>query len=320
MLFFCFLPNRITSEDPMKLVNIIQQRFKQEGWQVKIVSVEHLPELQKNIEAGRIEGRLDPVLYTEYLDRFDFNLLRSVPDIKSIIIATVPQFKVKVSFKRTDQTHACIIPPTYCLTTDDRVKELLENIMVPEGYRLLKTRLPQKLLAVHSGLAKYGRNNLAYVSGMGSFHRPVVFSTDMPFLEDGWEEASQLMACENCSACRDACPTGAIGSDRFLIHAERCITFHNERTPEYPKWLDPAWHNCWVGCMLCQGACPINQKFLNRVEDGAAFSEVETDYLLKTLPPGSMPKSLTDKIENLGIKEYADVLGRNLKTILKYTA
>ena len=152
---------------------------------------------------------------------------------------------------------------------------------------------------------------------MGSFRRPAAFVTDMPSQKDRWGESQILKACHDCNACLEACPTGAIVSDRFLVHAERCITFHNERPPEFPKWLDPSWHNSLVGCMICQNACPMNQKFLNWIEDGAAFSEKETDYLFKGVSPDNLPKIMVDKLEKLGMTEYAGVLGRNLKAIVE---
>jgi epoxyqueuosine reductase len=301
----------------MMLSDVIHERFRQAGWREKIVSIEHLSDLQKEIEEHRLKRRLDDVLFAEYLARFDFGIRSAFPNMKSVIIVTAPQFQTRVTFKWNGKTHACIIPPTYYLATDDQIQESLEKILIPEGYCLKKIRLPQKILAVNSGLAKYGKNNLSHVPGMGSFHRPVVFATDMACSKDSWGEPTQMKTCENCTACMDACPAGVIGSHRFLVHAERCITFHNERRPEFPEWLDPAWHNCWVGCMLCQIVCPVNHKFLNRMDDGEAFSEKETEYLLKNTPPNNAPKSLTQKIKKLGLAEYAGVLGRNLKAILE---
>ena len=128
--------------------------------------------------------------------------------------------------------------------------------------------MPEKLLAVRSGLARYGKNNITYVPGMGSLHRLAVFVSDLPCVEDNWGEVKTLKTCDGCTACMDACPTGAIVSDRFLIHAERCITFHNERIEEFPEWLDSSWHNCLVGCLRCQWVCPENRDVRQWVEDG----------------------------------------------------
>lgn len=299
------------------LADAIHEKFRQAGWQERIVSVEHISALEKEMEEHRLNGRLDEVLYNEYLARFDFGILHDFPNMKSIIIVTTTQSRTRVTFKWKGKKQSIIIPPTYYLATDDQIQECLESILIPEGYCLKKIRLPQKLLAVHSGLAKYGKNNLTYVHGMGSFHRPAVFASDIVCPEHGWGELIQLKACRNCVACLDACPTGALASDRFLAHAERCITFCNERSHEFPKWLDPAWHNSWVGCMLCQNVCPMNKKFLDRIDDETAFSEKETDYLLRSVPLDNVPKPLTEKIKKLGLTEYASVLGRNLKAILE---
>jgi epoxyqueuosine reductase len=114
----------------------------------------------------------------------------------------------------------------------------------------------------------------------------------------------------------DACPSQAIESERFLIHAERCITFHNERPGAFPRWLDPSWHNCLVGCMVCQNSCPINRKLVSRLEDGPIFFEEETAALLQGIPRDRIPPAAIDKLMKLDILEYVDVLGRNLRALL----
>jgi epoxyqueuosine reductase len=300
-----------------KMPKAIYKRLEKEGCKGKLISIEHVNELQKELEAHHQNGLLDEDLYDEYLNRFDFNVLDDYPDARSLIIVTAPQPQVRVTFKWNGQSLPCIIPPTYSLATDHQLKDCIEDILKPEGYHLGKKRLPEKLLAAHSGLARYGKNNITYVPGMGSFHRLAVFVTDLPCLEDNWVILKTLKSCEECTACMDACPTGAIVSDRFLVHAERCITFHNERRPEFPQWLDPVWHNCLVGCMYCQNACPMNKKFVNWIEDGMAFSEEETAYFLKGLSKDDIPNTTIDKLEKLGMMEYVNVLGRNLKVLLE---
>jgi epoxyqueuosine reductase len=299
-----------------KIENAIVDQLEREGWQGKMVSVEHIAELREEFEIHRKRGQLDETLYTEYLNRFDFSISDIFADARSMIIATAPQPQVRVTFEWRDRTHSCIIPPTYYKATDGRIQACLEGILKPEGYRLEKIGLPEKLLAVRSGLARYGKNNITYIPGMGSFHRPTVFITDMPLSQDNWGKSRLLKACQKCTACMQACPTGAIDSERFLVYAELCITFHNERAPAFPGWLDSSWHNCLVGCMLCQKACPMNEKFINWTADEAAFSEEETDFLLKSLPPNEMPESLVAKLDDLGIIRYTALLGRNLSVLL----
>ena len=195
----------------------------------------------------------------------------------------------------------------------DRLKAILE----PQGYQLQKVRLPDKLLAVRSGLAQYGKNNITYVKGMGSFQRPVVFISDYPCEEDSWGKATVLEHCENCSACMKACPTNAIVSDRFQLYAERCLTFHNERSEAFPQWLSPSWHNCLVGCMICQKVCPANKDVVKWIEAGATFDNEETDLILNGVSKERLPPETLEKLKGLDIMSYYDVLGRNLKALIE---
>jgi epoxyqueuosine reductase len=299
------------------ITKAIDEQLKQEGWQGKIVSSEHVRDLQMEIEEHHQNGRLDQKLYDGYLDRFDFNISENFSNAESLIIVSAPQPHVRVAFTWQNITYAGIIPSTYRLDTDPQIKETLERLLKPEGFHLEEKRLPDKLIAVCSGLARYGKNNITYVPDMGSLHRLVVFVSDLPCVEDNWGEIKTLKTCDGCSACMVACPTGAIVSDRFLIHAERCITFHNERQVEFPQWLDPSWHNCLVGCLYCQNACPMNQKLLNWIEDGAAFSEAETADILNGVSEDKFADKSVTKLETLGMMEYLDVLGRNFKAIIE---
>jgi epoxyqueuosine reductase len=178
--------------------------------------------------------------------------------------------------------------------------------------------LPKKLLAVRSGLATYGRNNITYVPGMGSFYRLAAFYSDLPCQKDSWREAQMMAACENCSACLRNCPTGAISADRFLLHAERCIVYHNEQPGDvpFPRWMDPSWHNCLIGCMRCQNVCPQDKELWQWVEEGAEFSEQETALLLEGGPLEQLPAATMEKLEHADLARHAGPLPRNLSVLL----
>jgi len=174
-------------------------------------------------------------------------------------------------------------------------------------------------LAVRSGLGQYGKNNICYVSGMGSFLQLVAAYSDMPCEEDSWQEPSMLQACEKCDLCRRACPTGAIPSDRFLLRAELCISYHNEKKGDipFPSWMDPAWHNCIEGCMRCQRACPVDKKFLSWVGDEEEFSEEETALLLQGASHEKLPEETVRKLTHLDILNDLGILPRNLGVFFK---
>jgi epoxyqueuosine reductase len=295
----------------------LYKRLEEQGYRSKIVSITHVAELHREIEAHHKKGLLDEELYDAYLASFDFECQKKLPDVRSLMIVSVPQPQVRVMFALEDKSYPVIIPPTYSFLADDQVADLLEAHLGPQGYRLQKVRLPQKLLAVRSGLAQYGKNNITYVKGSGSFHRPVVFISDFPCEADSWGEPAVLEHCEKCSACMKTCPTDAIGSDRFLLHAERCLTYLNERPKDFPAWLSPSWHNSLVGCMICQKVCPANKEVLKWTESGATFDREETALILDGVPDDRLPRETLDKLKNLDMMEYYDVLGRNLRVLIE---
>jgi epoxyqueuosine reductase len=300
-----------------EFIKEFEKLMDKRGFRGKIVPIAHVKELRQEIDALHRKNLLDKEIYDAYLASFDFECQQKLANARSLIIVSVPQPQVRVTFVQHDRSYPVIIPPTYCFASDGRVADILSAYLKPKGYKLQKARLPQKLLAARSGLAQYGKNNITYVAGMGSFHRPVVFVSDIPCAEDSWAKPSVLELCENCNACAKACPTHAIGSDRFQLHAERCITFHNERSNDFPEWLSPAWHNSLVGCMICQKVCPANKKFVKWIEPGAAFDHEETTLILDGISDDQLPRETLEKLKKLEIMEYNTVLSRNLKALFE---
>jgi epoxyqueuosine reductase len=112
-----------------------------------------------------------------------------------------------------------------------------------------------------------------------------------------------------------ACPTGAITADRFLLNGARCLTFHNERKGEFLPWISPSWHNCLVGCLYCQKACPVNKDVFKSVKEGPVFSEKETAFILQGQAQNENSQSARQKLESLDMAGYLPVLGRNLRAL-----
>jgi len=286
------------------------------GYQARAVSIDHLQLLQKQIDGQHSQGLLENEFFQERLDWFRFQIPDSLPKAQSIIVVAVPRPQTRVVFTWNGIKRPLILPPTYTAynTVTEQIQNLLAKMLGEKGYAVAGTELPLKLLAVRSGLGQYGRNNICYVSGMGSFLQLVAVYSDMLCEEDSWREPSMLQACEKCDLCRRACPTGAIPSDRFLLRAERCITYHNEKKGDipFPSWMDPTWHNCIEGCMRCQRACPLDKQFLDWVGDEEEFSEEETALLLEGASRESLPEETVRKLIHLDILNDLGILPRNL--------
>jgi epoxyqueuosine reductase len=236
-------------------------------------------------------------------------------------VVAVRQPQIRFTFTWKGKRIPVIVPPTYLhwQATDRRVEKMLAKVLEAESYRVAPALLPKKLLAVRSGLADYGRNNVTYVPGMGSFHRLAVFYSDLPCEEGDWRELHMMARCETCHACLRHCPSGAITGERFLLRAERCIVFHNEQPGHvpFPAWMEPSWHNCLVGCMLCQSVCPEDREVLTWIEDGAEFSAEETARLLAGTPLDQLPAGTVRKLEDHDLVDLLDILPRNLGALLE---
>jgi len=154
---------------------------------------------------------------------------------------------------------------------------------------------------------------------MGSFLRLTAIYSDAPVETDSWQETKMMTRCQDCSICRKVCPTGAISSDRFLLHAEKCLTYHNEKEAKipFPKWIKPEWHNCIIGCMRCQAVCPENKQFLSLVGETAEFTEKETKQLLEGVPSEMLPSETLLKMKLLSLTDYYKELPRNIGVLLR---
>jgi epoxyqueuosine reductase len=299
--------------------NKLFEKIKDSGWKGRCIHVSHLTDIRDAILSRYEQGLIDKKLYLDQLDFFSFDPPRDLPGASSIIIVAVPTPQMRIIFRWQDRSVPVIVPPTYVSYTPrtENIQKILATWLRQEGYHLVKSQLPLKTLAVSSGLAEYGRNNICYVSGMGSFLQLVGAFSDLPCDDDPWREPKMLERCESCIACLRHCQTRAITRDRFLLHAENCLTYHNEAANDFPDWIDPSWHHCLIGCMRCQVICPENKPLINWFEDRAEFSEKETALFIKGLPFGQLPEEMAIKITSLEINEEYRLLCRNLSMIIE---
>ena len=295
-------------------------QLKERGYEGRVVSAEHLPELQEGIEGPHRQGLLDEELYQTYLTGFEFNPPDGLPEARSLVVVAIPHPQTRVTFTWRGEPVPALMPPTYLHSdeADQQVEDLLTDALAAGGYRVERANVPKKLLSVRSGLGRYGRNNVSYAPNMGSFHRLVAFHSDLPCLDDDWTEPQMVERCETCKACLRGCPTEAISMERFLVQAERCLTFHNEKPGDvpFPSWISPAAHNCLVGCLRCQRVCPENQGVLEWIEDGESFSEDETAEILEGVPSDRLAASIVEKLQRSDLIGYLEVLPRNLRAFL----
>lgn len=305
------------------IIEMFSQSMMENRHAIQVVSIKHLKDLQKDIENLKNSDLFSDLINTITNDFYNFILPDAPFKINSIIVVASPKPLVEVKFKIKGKTISLLHHTYKDLDKSTDVKHDLNVILNSKGYHLVDAAsLPQKLLAVRSGLAKYGRNNITYVDGMGSLQKLSTFYSDVPCADDNWHEIQQMDFCKNCAVCINICPTAAITKERYLIKAERCLTYLNEfvwpMVKDFPSWLETSAHNCIHGCILCQVHCPQNRKFINNIAGLIEFNEEETLLLLEGKSIEELPKGLILKLKKLNLAyDYFDLLPRNLKVLFE---
>ncbi|MBQ0010704.1 MAG: epoxyqueuosine reductase [Ruminococcus sp.] len=121
-----------------------------------------------------------------------------------------------------------------------------------EAYRGL---FSHKIGAVLSGLGFVGKNGLLITPEYGSKIRLCTVLTDMPLapLRERIENG-----CGDCTACRDACPAGAIRGEAYIPGNPRETILDAKACSDHMK----TYHDVGRGavCGICMRVCPYNRK------------------------------------------------------------
>jgi epoxyqueuosine reductase len=288
------------------------------GYRIALAETGVLEVARGKLEKRRDAGLIDAGFFKENLASFRFLDECRIAGPKSLVMVAVPSPVHVLPFVFGGKRIDGLIPPTYVnyrKTFEDILADMKANALAGEGgsiaIEILKA--PLKSLAVHMGLASYGRNNITYVPGLGSGYQLcgyVVGTGKRRPSEDDRTKAGRaekhsgradklrgdqgqrgspygdwpetvMDRCAKCRACVVACPTGAIREDRFLISAERCYTLLSESKKPMPEWARLPKSRCLIGCMNCQEVCPENKGRLRYEPSGVELTAEETEAVLE---------------------------------------
>jgi epoxyqueuosine reductase len=140
-----------------------------------------------------------------------------------------------------------------------RLQKLADRIAADVGdfgYRVFTDTAPvlEVALGAKSGTGWRGKHTLL-LTREGSYFFLGEIYTDLPLPVT----APTTAHCGTCTACIDACPTGAIVAP-YELDARRCISYLTiELDGSIPEALRPLIGNRIYGCDDCQLACPWNR-------------------------------------------------------------
>ncbi len=160
--------------------------------------------------------------------------------------------------------------------------------------------LPERRAAARAGVTTFGKNNFAYAKGTGSF---VLLSSIVVDKELDYDEPTYDIRCpKDCTACMDACPTGAI-YEPLKLDPRRCIAFNAWRTqdglpcvtshipPEIREKMGTRVH----GCDVCQEACPRNSaKLKAKLPEDPFLTQLAREFSLTKML--EMPEGFFERI------------------------
>lgn len=142
----------------------------------------------------------------------------------------------------------------------NRLQKLADRMTGEIGafnYRVFTDSAPvmEVELAKNAGLGWRGKHTLLLTREAGSWFFLGEIFVDLPIPPD----APVSGHCGDCTACLDACPTGAFTAP-YQLDARRCISYLTiELKGSIPEGLRPLIGNRIYGCDICQDVCPWNR-------------------------------------------------------------
>tara|TARA_B100000795_G_scaffold126081_1_gene94079 strand:+ start:33391 stop:34260 length:870 start_codon:yes stop_codon:yes gene_type:complete len=135
-----------------------------------------------------------------------------------------------------------------------------------------------KAWAVKSGIGWMGKHSNVLSKKTGSFYFISELILDLELTAD----SPVTDHCGKCTACIDACPTGAIIKP-YVVDGSKCISYFTIELKDeiFPKEYQGKFEDWMFGCDICQEVCPWN-RFSKQHKEPDFYPHKELLNLTKT--------------------------------------
>jgi epoxyqueuosine reductase len=204
----------------------------------------------------------------EYMKRYQRRDLRAVlPSVRSVVsLGMVYHTSQPLSTECDDSTRGWIARYAWGDDYHDVMKKKMEQLLAevraavsePFDARIYVDTGPilERAVAWAAGLGWIAKNTCLINEQIGSWFFLGEILTSLELTPD----FPAPDRCGTCTACLDACPTGAI-TGPYVLDATRCISYYTiEVKGAIPEPLRPQLGRHVFGCDICQDVCPWNRR------------------------------------------------------------
>ena len=184
-----------------------------------------------------------------------------VPGAKSVISLTYNYFTEEKQNEDAPKISKYAYGEDYHHVVKDKLKTLLRNMQQQIGElqgRCFVDSAPvmERAWAAKAGIGWIGKHSLLINKTQGSFFFLAEIMVDA---ELAYDAPFATDHCGTCTACMDACPTGAIVENK-VVDGSKCISYFTiELKDAIPTAYKDKLDDWMFGCDVCQDVCPWNR-------------------------------------------------------------
>ncbi|GBD05137.1 Epoxyqueuosine reductase [bacterium HR20] len=242
---------------------------------VGIARAEALDDQREHLNTWLTRGYHATMHYMERTSQKRLDPRQILPSARSIVVVAM---SYDTPYRHTDQPnrgkisrygwgddyHDVLLPKLRAAAAwlANRVPNAESKVYVDTG------PVMEKQWARRAGIGWQGKNTNVISRTMGSFFFLGVLLTSVELEAD----APIPDYCGTCTACLDACPTGAL-VEPYVLDASRCISYWTIETKpdvEFPESIRRNLDGWLFGCDVCQDVCPWN-RFRKETRETAFF-------------------------------------------------